>query len=63
MPALTPDRSPGSIRTPSMVASCPICGVPLQGKQTVCSGKCRIARSRQRREEEHAERGEGGDLK
>jgi predicted nucleic acid-binding Zn ribbon protein len=46
----TPDRSPQSVRTPSVVASCPICKHPLQGRQTVCSAKCRIARSRQRRE-------------
>jgi predicted nucleic acid-binding Zn ribbon protein len=39
-----------------MVASCPICGGPLTGKQTVCSGKCRIERSRRRREAKQTER-------
>ena len=49
-PTPTPDDRSGSVRTPIMVASCPICGAPLTGRQTVCSAKCRIARSRQRRE-------------
>jgi predicted nucleic acid-binding Zn ribbon protein len=56
MPHPTPDRSPGSVRTLSMVASCPICGAPLQGRQTVCSAKCRIARSRQKRQVKLRER-------
>ena len=34
------------------VRSCPICGQPLTGKQTVCSARCRIERSRRRREAE-----------
>jgi predicted nucleic acid-binding Zn ribbon protein len=50
MPTPTPEPDPGSVRTPIMVASCPICGQPLRGRQTVCSGGCRIERSRQRRE-------------
>jgi predicted nucleic acid-binding Zn ribbon protein len=39
-----------------MILSCPICGKPLQGRQTVCSAKCRVARSRQRREARQHER-------
>jgi len=39
-----------------MVPSCPICGTALTGRQTVCSPKCRIARSRQRREAKWRER-------
>jgi predicted nucleic acid-binding Zn ribbon protein len=50
--ARTLDPPSGSVRTPSMVGSCPICGQPLKGKQTVCSPKCRIERSRRRREAE-----------
>jgi predicted nucleic acid-binding Zn ribbon protein len=50
MPQSTPEHSPESVRTLHMVPSCPICGVPLQGRQTVCSAKCRIARSRQKYE-------------
>ena len=53
---LPPDRSSESIRTLPMVLSCPICGTPLQGRQTVCSAKCRIARSRRRREDTQQER-------
>jgi predicted nucleic acid-binding Zn ribbon protein len=48
MPHSTPEHSPSSVRTLSIVVSCPICGRPLQGRQTVCSAKCRIARSRQK---------------
>ena len=55
-PTTTPHHSPGSVRTPIMVASCPICGAPLTGRQTVCSAKCRIARSRRRREAKQQER-------
>jgi len=53
-PAPTPDRSPQSVRTLSSgtLVPCPVCGRPLQGRQTVCSGKCRIARSRQRQKEQ-----------
>jgi predicted nucleic acid-binding Zn ribbon protein len=46
----TPEHHPDSVRTLIMVGSCPICGQPLKGKQTVCSPKCRIERSRRRRE-------------
>lgn len=45
------DFSPEIVRTPNMIPSCPICGAPMTGRQTFCSGKCRIARSLQRREE------------
>jgi len=38
--------SNGQLGDLCMVASCPICDRPLRGNQTVCSGKCRIARSR-----------------
>jgi predicted nucleic acid-binding Zn ribbon protein len=51
-----PDHSPCSIRTPSMISSCPICGTPLTGQQTVCSAKCRIVRSWQKREGKQMER-------
>lgn len=44
-PQLTPDLSPQSVATLPVVASCPICGTPLQGKQQVCSAKCRIQKS------------------
>ncbi len=48
-PIPTPDHQPDRVRTLSMVPSCPICGQPLRGRQTVCSGRCRIDRSRRRR--------------
>lgn len=47
---------PRSVATPSVLSSCPICGTPLQGKQTVCSTKCRIQRSMRRRAVTQAER-------
>ena len=56
MPHSPPDLSPRSVRTLPVVPSCPICGGPLTGKQTVCSGRCRIERSRRRREEAMTER-------
>jgi hypothetical protein len=43
----TPDLTPSSVRTPFLVPSCPMCGVPLRGRQTIYSAKCRIARSRE----------------
>ena len=55
MPSATPDSTPDHCPGP-VVLSCPICGVPLQGRQTVCSPKCRIAKSRKRREGELQER-------
>ncbi len=37
---------------------CPVCHTPLTGReaQQVCSGKCRAARSRQKKAEERADR-------
>ena len=62
-PMTTPDRCSQSVRTLSrgnLIDSadrCPVCQtVPLRGKQTVCSGKCRMARSRQRRHTKWQER-------
>ena len=55
-PTPTPDDRSGSVRTPIMVASCPICGRPLKGKQTVCSGKCRVAKWRRDRDDKLKER-------
>jgi predicted nucleic acid-binding Zn ribbon protein len=52
----TPDHSPESVRTPPVVPSCPICGKPLKGNQTVCSPKCRIERFRRKREANQRER-------
>ena len=59
MPTSTPDRCPGSVATPpsGLPVYCPICGkVPLQGKQRVCSAKCRIQKSMQTRAAKQAER-------
>jgi predicted nucleic acid-binding Zn ribbon protein len=50
---MSPEHSPQSVATlPSDVpVYCPICqAVPLHGKQTVCSARCRIQRSMGRRE-------------
>ncbi len=55
-PTPTPDLSPQSVATPSMVASCPVCGRLLTGRQTVCSGRCRIQRSMARRKAKQRER-------
>ena len=52
MPTPPPDLSPGSVATPpsGVPVYCPICAkVPLTGKQMVCSPKCRIQRSMDRR--------------
>ena len=41
----------GSVRTLEPL-SCPVCRVvPLRGRQTVCSPRCRAKRHRQRRED------------
>jgi len=41
----------GTVRTPETVY-CPICQhTPLKPRQTACSGKCRAARWRQRRQQ------------
>src|SRR5215510_6622179 len=45
-----PDLCSPGVATLAMVSSCPICGRPQTGKQTVCSPKCRIQRSMRRRE-------------
>lgn len=58
----TPQPRPAAVRTPfsgAVVGSrpCPICGThELQGRQTVCSAKCRVERSRRRRAGALAER-------
>jgi predicted nucleic acid-binding Zn ribbon protein len=56
MPQSKPEVTPDSVRRLSVVPSCPICGHPLHGRQTVCSGRCRIERARRRREAAMAER-------
>jgi len=53
---MSPEQRPGRVATLPSVPSCPICGVPLQGKQTVCSAKCRIQRSMGRRAATQTER-------
>lgn len=52
----SPDRPAASVRTPLARLSCPVCGIPLTGKQSVCSPKCRAARSRERRAADGRER-------
>ena len=59
MLAAKPDRSPESVAThPSGVpVYCPVCEkVPLHGKQTVCSPRCRIQKSMARRAATRADR-------
>jgi predicted nucleic acid-binding Zn ribbon protein len=59
MPQPTPEQRPTSVATlPSDVpVYCPVCEtVPLHGKQTVCSPRCRIQRSMGRRAAKQAER-------
>ena len=56
MPPSTPDLTPSSVRTPLLALSCQMCGTPLQGRRTVCSATCRIARSRQKYKAKQAER-------
>lgn len=53
---MNPEHSPQSVATLSMVPSCPICGTPLSGRQTVCSARCRVQRSMQRRAVKQTER-------
>jgi hypothetical protein len=54
--------SPDGVRAPaggSVLASrlCPLCQkVPIHARQEVCSGRCRAARSRQRKVEARRER-------
>jgi hypothetical protein len=49
----TPSTRPDSVRTLLVGSSpCPVCGTAeLQGRQTVCSARCRRERSRQRQAE------------
>ncbi len=56
MPHSTPEHSPRSVATPSVTPFCPMCGTPLSGRQTVCSPRCRIQRSMQRRAAKQTER-------
>ena len=57
-----PVASPGCVRAPArggVLASrlCPICQkVPIHAGQEICSGRCRAARSRQRKVEARRER-------
>jgi hypothetical protein len=59
MPQPRPDRCPGSVATPpsDVPVYCPVCEkVPLHGKQTVCSPRCRIQRSMARRAAKRTDR-------
>jgi hypothetical protein len=59
MPQSSPDRCPGRVATPpsGLPVYCPVYEkVPLQGKQTVCSPRCRIQRSMARRAAKRADR-------
>ena len=56
MPHLKPEIAPNGVRTLPAVPSCPICERLLRRRQTVCSAKCRITRSRQKREAKLRER-------
>jgi predicted nucleic acid-binding Zn ribbon protein len=57
-----PGASPDGVRAPArggVLASrlCPICHkAPIHARQEVCSGRCRAARSRQRKVEARRER-------
>ena len=57
-----PGASPDGVRAPArggVLASrlCPVCQkVPIHAGQEVCSGRCRAARSRQRKAEARRER-------
>ena len=53
---MTPEQRPQSVATRPVIPSCPICGTPLHGKQTVCSPRCRIQRSMRRRVAQQTER-------
>ena len=58
-PTPTPDHSPKSVATPParVPVYCPVCNkVPLHGKQTLCSPRCRIQRSMARRADTQRER-------
>jgi hypothetical protein len=43
---------PEGVRTLLVGSPCPVCGVSLRGRQTVCSAACRRRRSRQRKADE-----------
>ena len=48
MPHPTPECSPERVRTPITTPTCPVCKTALlTGRQSVCSARCRAARSRQ----------------
>ncbi len=56
---MSPEQRPGHVATPPLGVPvyCPVCEtVPLHGKQTVCSARCRIQRSMARRAAKQAER-------
>jgi predicted nucleic acid-binding Zn ribbon protein len=56
---MSPEQRPQSVATPlaDVPIYCPLCEkVPLHGKQTVCSARCRIQRSMQRRVAKQMER-------
>jgi predicted nucleic acid-binding Zn ribbon protein len=56
---MSPEHSPQSVVTPpaGLPVYCPVCHtVPLKGKQTVCSAKCRIQRSMATRAAKRRER-------
>ena len=61
-PESLPVASPDGVRAPArggVLASrlCPVCRkVPIHAGQEVCSGRCRAARSRQRKAEARRER-------
>ena len=64
-PAMSAPDSPSQVSAESARAllggsgiGCPACGKPLEGRQTACSGKCRAALSRRRREEAQRTRDE-----
>ena len=56
IPTSIDNDCPESVRTLHGRCSCPVCGSPLKDNQTVCSGRCRIERSRRRREKATIER-------
>ena len=58
MPAPALPYPPAVTNAPSGLESpgCPICGRPLTGRRETCSGRCRVARHRQRQAEGRAAR-------
>ena len=56
---MSQDQRPDCVATPpaGLPGYCPVCKmVPVQGKQTVCSAKCRIQKSMKRRAAQQTER-------